>query len=101
SGDPDPAFSPLALTGSWANLARLSDGSAIVWGSFSEIGGVARNSLARIFPDGSVDPAFVTTFTNETLTVVSLAVTPDNHVVISAQAHQQDQPLRYYLHRLT
>lgn len=58
----DPDFRADVLTnvgsGSVTTTARQADGGILVGGSFSSIRGVPRNNLARILPDGSVDPSF-------------------------------------------
>jgi uncharacterized delta-60 repeat protein len=56
----DPNFKP-AITrdgGFLSAAAAQSDGKIIVAGGFNAINGVARNGLARLNNDGSVDPAF-------------------------------------------
>lgn len=55
----DTTFPVLSPNGSVSAIHRDDDGSLILGGSFSTIGGVARNNLARIRPDGTVDPAMV------------------------------------------
>jgi len=41
-------------------LASAPDGSggAFIGGDFTHVGGVARNNIAHVLPDGTVDPAF-------------------------------------------
>lgn len=53
----DPAFDLLTV-GDVRAVARQSDGRLIVGGSFTQVGGLPRKSLARLLPDGSVDPSF-------------------------------------------
>lgn len=50
-----PLPSGLNVGGSVNALAVQADGSVVVGGSFSNINGVARNNLARLHPDGSLD----------------------------------------------
>lgn len=45
----------LNVGGSVSALAVQADGSIVVAGSFNSINGVARNNLARLHPDGSLD----------------------------------------------
>ncbi|HYC69752.1 MAG TPA: Calx-beta domain-containing protein [Opitutaceae bacterium] len=40
------------------DLARQPDGAIVLGGNFSTVHGTARRNLARLLPDGSVDPSF-------------------------------------------
>ena len=53
----DPSFTPAAV---WAALTLVlqSDGRVLVGGSYSQVNGSSRPSLARLNADGSLDPAF-------------------------------------------
>lgn len=55
---PEQAFVPEVGGGSVSRLARTPDGGCIVAGRFGSIGGVRISNLARMKPDGSVDPTF-------------------------------------------
>ncbi len=39
-------------------IGLLPDGKIIITGTFSEVNGVARNRIARLNPDGSLDETF-------------------------------------------
>lgn len=56
----DPAFSPVVetLDGTIYALVAQSDGKFYAGGSFNRINGVQRRNLARLNPDGKVDPSF-------------------------------------------
>ncbi len=41
-----------------ADAAIRDDGSLLVWGNFDRIGGLARDGIARVKPDGTVDESF-------------------------------------------
>lgn len=59
-GSVDPSFNP-TIGGTYPvvySVCVLSDGSYVVAGTFSYVNGVGRDGLARLFPDGAVDPAF-------------------------------------------
>src|SRR6185295_14257980 len=61
-GSVDPTFNPGA-NNTISTLALQPDGKIIVGGDFTSIGGggtgsTARNRIARLNPDGSLDPAF-------------------------------------------
>ncbi len=47
-----------ALSAPVSALTIQRDGKILIGGSFSEVGGVARQGLARLMSDGSLDPAF-------------------------------------------
>jgi len=59
-GTPDPSFS--AQTGSSndviSGLAIQADGKIVIAGTFTQINSTARNNLARLNPDGSIDSTF-------------------------------------------
>ncbi len=44
------------------SIALQPDGKILIGGLFTEVNGVARGGLARLNPDGSLDPAFNTSF---------------------------------------
>ncbi len=48
----------LRTEGTVRALARLADGTVIVGGQFQSIDGMPRANIARLLPDGSVDPAW-------------------------------------------
>jgi ribosomal protein L34 len=78
-GSLDPTF-PLTLTSDWGPSASVApDGRILAYGAFNQFAGEPRASLARLNPDGSLDPEFVSPF---------LA-----HNAVSAVAHQADGKL--------
>lgn len=46
------------VNGTVRAIAFTADGRCLIGGDFTSVGGVSRNRLARILPDGSVDPDF-------------------------------------------
>lgn len=54
-------------------LLRLPDGSLLVAGAFSHVGGVPRRNLARVLVDGTVDPGWTTGCDG---TIVDIAADP-------------------------
>ncbi|MBN9688802.1 MAG: hypothetical protein J0M24_01070 [Verrucomicrobia bacterium] len=44
--------------GTEADVALRGDGSLLVWGNFARIGGLERDGIARLKPDGTVDESF-------------------------------------------
>ncbi|ACB73602.1 putative Ig domain-containing protein [Opitutus terrae] len=59
NGSIDPTFDPGFGASSWIATAALQpDGKILLGGLFSAYAGVTRNTLARINPNGSLDPTF-------------------------------------------
>ncbi|HVU23904.1 MAG TPA: hypothetical protein VHE13_07240 [Opitutus sp.] len=87
TGAVDPTFAPVSVLGS-SHFTLLHDGSVVVWGQFDAINGLARNSLARVLPDGTVDPDFAPVIADAHVEVISLATSPDDHLVVSAVDQQ-------------
>ena len=99
-GTVDPSFNAGALCcGGGLDAAALSapvsaltiqrDGKILIGGSFSEVGGVARQGLARLMSDGSLDPAFdpgtglaSTSTSGSLLPVVAMVEQPDGKVLV-------------------
>jgi len=61
TGALDPSFKPGSIdpNGSVQSIVVQPDGRILVGGSFASINGVARNRVARLNADGSLDPTFV------------------------------------------
>jgi uncharacterized delta-60 repeat protein len=74
-GGLDVGFVPpsgLSAAGSVAGLAA-SNGSVWVTGTFTNLGGLPRNRVARLLSDGAVDPSFQSPFgTTDTVALVAL-----------------------------
>src|SRR6185295_6332717 len=59
NGAPDPKFDPgLGADGPIYAVTMQPDGKIIIVGAFQHFGEVARNGIARLNPDGSVDGTF-------------------------------------------
>ncbi len=86
-GTLDPAFSvPIEGPGFpystvFLDLAAQPDGGILVAGTFLRIGGAARGKIARLLPDGSVDPCFELPF-SANLTPLTVAAAPDGSALI-------------------
>lgn len=82
-GSHDPTFGSgmdgISPFGYVRKLARQADGKVLICGIFSTVNGVARNGLARLNSDGTLDPAFTTTTNDGTH---SLAVQSDGKILI-------------------
>lgn len=68
------------VTGTVNALAAMADGSAVVGGAFTAVGGVARSNLARVTPSGALDASFNP---NVTGAVSALVVQPDGRIIIA------------------
>ncbi len=83
--NPDGSLDLTFLQGTGANdllrtIAVQGDGKIIIGGAFTTYNGVARNHLARLNPDGSLDPTFSPDpAANDT--VVTIALQPDGKII--------------------
>ena len=92
TGAPDTAFNSAngtALNGTVNSLVAHADGRLTAAGSFTTLNGVASSGVARLLPAGGSDPSFVvgTGFAlastqTGTATVTSLALQPDDRVIV-------------------
>lgn len=81
-GGLDPSFDMGTGFNAWVNdLVLQPDGKILVSGSFTEYDGVARNGIARINLDGSLDASFDPGVGPDTL-VKCLALQPDGKILI-------------------
>ncbi len=81
-GSVDPAFAP-SITGGVSGVlsaASDSDGRLLIGGGFTAVNGVSRANLARLFPDGTLDSAFVPLVNGS---VSSVLRQPDGAVIIA------------------
>jgi uncharacterized delta-60 repeat protein len=83
-GSLDASFTPyIARIGRVREIMQLSDGKILIGGEFPFVNGVARKSLARLNPDGSLDTSFVPYFnTNQIINAV--APQPDGKILVGA-----------------
>jgi len=81
-------------------LAKEVDGRMVVGGYFTKINGVARTNLARLLPDGSVDPGFSPIVPLDRGTVQSIAVEPDGQIIIGGLFDTVNGTARNQLARL-
>jgi len=84
-GSLDGTFADPAVTGTGALVFALAiDGSGriIIGGKFTSVGGVSRTNIARLLPNGSVDPNFVS---NTDGTVRAIAVDGNDRVTIGGE----------------
>lgn len=81
----DTSFNPGSGVGGFvpyvSTLALQADGKLLLAGSFSSVGGVARENIARLLSTGSVDAGF-NPGTGANGTISALAIQPDGKVLI-------------------
>jgi uncharacterized delta-60 repeat protein len=68
---------PVGLAGSVAAIVRLPDGGMIIGGRFTLVDGIPRNNIARLKPDGMLDPNWDADADGS---VDALAVGPDGDI---------------------
>ncbi len=84
-GSLDQAFKPVALTnlGAVSAITLQPDGKILIGGSFTAINGAARNRLARLNADGTLDTNFPA-MSNLAESVQKIIVTREGRVLIAA-----------------
>jgi uncharacterized delta-60 repeat protein len=63
-------------------VALQPDGKVLIGGTFTTVHGVARQRIARLHPDGSLDTGFAGSGTGASSRVDAVAVLPDGRIVI-------------------
>jgi large repetitive protein len=83
-GTLDPGFVPTNQAGSTSPLTALlaPGGAVMVSGTFTNLGGIPANHLARLLANGSVDPLFISPF-DRTNTIILQAIQSDGKPIIS------------------
>ncbi len=84
-GSVDTSFQPRIGGGSFTSVSSLriqNDGKILMGGYFNSIGGVTRNSLARLQTDGSLDTSFLNGMTGLNSTPNSIALQSDGKVLV-------------------
>lgn len=82
-GSPDPDFNPSAYAdGDVYDFALLPDERLLIGGSFNEVNGEPRARIARLFPDGRLDPSF-RSGENFNGQVKALQVLPDGKILVA------------------
>ncbi len=98
NGQLDPSFNPVpALSainfGPVLGLALQADGRILIHGGFTTIGGFSRPGLARLWPNGVIDPEFSPGLPRRGVqagAVATVAVSPANNVFLGGDFHQFD-----------
>jgi uncharacterized delta-60 repeat protein len=89
--DPEPEGPP-------TTLAIDAAGRVLIGGSFGEVGGTVRRSMARLDADGSVDATFADPDIDNV--VDAIAVQPDGKILIGGSFTHVGGEARHYLARL-
>ena len=79
-GTLDTGFNP-NVNSTVFSIATQLDGKILIGGGFTTIGGVTRNNIARLNSDGTVDTGFNPN-ANSNIDVTSIAIQPDNKIII-------------------
>lgn len=91
------------LTGANSNVLAIavqSEGKVLIGGDFLFVNGVARNRIARLHSDGSVDTSFLNALTGVKGTVETVAVQNDGKVLIGGQFGEVNGVTRNRIARL-
>jgi uncharacterized delta-60 repeat protein len=86
-GSPDANFAVItAKQGRVRKVQQQSDGKVLIVGEFPLVNGVARNSLARLNADGTLDTGFVPYFNSLAInqTILALGAQPDGKVIVGS-----------------
>jgi uncharacterized delta-60 repeat protein len=87
NGSLDLSFNPgIGADAAVRALALQPDGSVVIGGSFTNINGLVRNYIARLLPNGSVDPSFYADGGGDA-PVLALALQPDGKIVAAGDFH--------------
>ncbi len=82
-GSWDQSYAPIVANGPVYTMALQTNGDLLIGGQFFSVNGSsARAHLARLSPDGSLDAAFFNVGSGVSSTVWSMAVQPDNRIII-------------------
>jgi uncharacterized delta-60 repeat protein/uncharacterized repeat protein (TIGR01451 family) len=83
-------------------LALQSDGKIVAGGNFTTVDSLGRQRLARLNADGTLDPSFLTTSTNQGAngTVQTILVQSDRRILIGGAFTAVNSDSRFFLARL-
>ena len=82
------------------SLALQNDGKVLIGGWFTRVNGVARNSLARLNPDGSLDTSFLNGLNGPDGEVYALALQRSGEILVGGSFTVFSQTPRSYLAQL-
>lgn len=81
-------------------VAVQPDGRIVIGGAFTQVNGVARNRIARLNADGSLDTSFGAGQSGVADQVLALAIQPDGRIVIGGWFTEVNGVTRHHLARL-
>ena len=97
---PEPLDQPnLSIAGYVLAVAKQPDGGIILGGKFTSVNGVARSNLARLLPDGTLDPDWNPS--PNSYTVQALATDDEGQVYVAGEFSQIGGQTRNGLARLS
>lgn len=84
AGDLDPTFEPsTGANGAVARLALHADGRILLAGSFTEVNGRPCRNLARLRPDGTLDPGFAAPWLAGLVSVRGIRVLGNDRMLVA------------------
>lgn len=102
NGSLDGSFAPTppGLDNNVFTIAVQTDGKILVGGSFTNYNGTARNSIARLNADGTLDATFTTGVSGFNLSVSTIAIQPDGKILVGGDFTDYNGTSRNYIARL-
>jgi uncharacterized delta-60 repeat protein len=99
-GQLDTSFNPSTGANNFVYATAVqTDGKIIIGGTFTSFNGIARNRIARLNADGSLDPSF-NPGTGADALVYTIAIQPDGKIVIGGSFTSFNGSSRNYIARL-
>ena len=104
-GDLDLTFDPDVTGANGANVvctAVQTDNRILIGGQFDALGGASRNDIARLQPDGTVDPGFNPNVSNASNEIVNcIAIQVDGNIVIGGRFNAVGGVTRHNIARVS
>jgi uncharacterized delta-60 repeat protein len=100
SGSPDTAFNSPGINGSVFSLALQTNGQILAGGNFSAVGTVAKNNIARLNPDGTLDANFLSGLSGANGPVLALVCQTDGQILAAGSFSAINGVNRNYISRL-
>jgi len=99
-GSPDTVFNTNGMNGDVFALALQSNGQIMAGGNFTAVGPVARNSIARLNTDGSLDTAFLNELSGANAAVNAVVSQTDDRIMVGGAFTSIDGINRNFIARL-
>src|SRR5262249_12032131 len=81
-------------------LTLQPDGKVLIGGNFTSVNGTARNHITRLNPDGAIDTSFLSVVSGVNGIVQTIALQPDNKILIGGFFNSVNGALRSMVARL-